>query len=170
MWFGAGAEMLGLSGEVDANSFLAVMEGEAPGSGAPLGRAFGERSVRAFDVTASAPKAVSVLFALGDQALRHQVLDAHDTAVTVMVGWIERHAHTRYRIDGEVSVLNAEGVIAAVFRQHTSRALDPQLHSHVVIANRVRSPDGRWLALDARTIKLDQRTLAPSTTPACAPS
>src|SRR5690606_7586918 len=44
--------------------------------------------------------------------------------------------------------------------QHTSRKLDPQLHTHAVIANRVRAPDGRWLALDARTIKIDQRTLS----------
>ncbi|MFV2074315.1 MAG: MobF family relaxase, partial [Thermoanaerobaculales bacterium] len=48
----------------------------------------------------------------------------------------------------------------APFRQHTSRKLDPQLHTHAVIANRVRAPDGRWLALDARTIKVDQRTLS----------
>ena len=47
-----------------------------------------------------------------------------------------------------------------MFRQHTSRALDPQLHTHLVISNRVKSPDGRWLALDARTIKKDQRALS----------
>ena len=69
-------------------------------------------------------------------------------------------AHTRYRIGGEVAVVDAEGMVAAAFRQHTSRAADPQLHTHLVVANRVRSPDGRWLALDARTIKLDQRTLS----------
>ena len=52
------------------------------------------------------------------------------------------------------------GIVAAAFRQHTSRALDPQLHTHLVIANRVKSPDGRWLALDARLIKHDQQTLS----------
>ena len=57
-------------------------------------------------------------------------------------------------------MVDAEGIVAAAFRQHTSRAADPQLHTHLVIANRVRSPDGRWLALDARTIKHDQRTLS----------
>ena len=77
-----------------------------------------------------------------------------------MVDWIEAHAHTRFRIAGRVAVVDAHGIVAAAFRQHTSRALDPQLHTHVVIANRVRSPDGRWLALDARTLKLDQRTLS----------
>jgi hypothetical protein len=61
---------------------------------------------------------------------------------------------------GKVSVFDAEGITAAVFRQHTSRALDPQLHTHAVIVNRVLAPDGRWLALDGRTIKRDQQTLS----------
>jgi hypothetical protein len=56
--------------------------------------------------------------------------------------------------------VDAEGIVVGVFRQHTSRKLDPQLHTHAVIANRVPAPDRRWLALDARTIKLDQRTLS----------
>ena len=77
-----------------------------------------------------------------------------------MVGWVEAHAHTRYRIGGDVAVVDADGLIAAAFRQHTSRALDPQLHTHVVIANRVLADDGRWLALDARSLKVDQRTLS----------
>jgi len=160
VWRGDGAVFLGLVGEVDDDAFLDVMAGLEPGSDEPLGRRYGEGSVRGFDVTASAPKSVSVLFALGDDVTRQAVLDAHDTAVAAMVDWIEAHAHTRYRIDGEVATLDAEGVVAACFRQHTSRALDPQLHTHVVIANRVAADDGRWLALDARTIKFDQRTLS----------
>jgi conjugative relaxase-like TrwC/TraI family protein len=59
-----------------------------------------------------------------------------------------------------VAIFDAEGIVAATFRQHSSRAGDPQLHTHTVIANRVRSPDGRWLALDARGLKVDQRTLS----------
>jgi conjugative relaxase-like TrwC/TraI family protein len=80
--------------------------------------------------------------------------------VSALVGWIELHAHTRFRVNGEVGVFDADGTMAATFRQHTSRVLDPQLHTHVVIPNRVLSGDGRWLALDARTLKLDQRTLS----------
>ena len=57
-----------------------------------------------------------------------------------------------------MAVVDAEGIVAAAFRQHTSRALDPQLHTHLDIANRMKSPDGRWLALDARLIKRDQQT------------
>ncbi len=161
LWAGRGAAQLGLSGEVDDAAFLAVMAGADPSAQErTLGLAYTEKSVRGFDVTASAPKSVSVLWALGGEQVRAEVLASHDAAVEAMCGWIEQHAHTRYRVNGEVMTFDAEGVIAARFRQHTSRALDPQLHTHVVIANRVKAPDGRWLALDARLLKRDQRTLS----------
>ena len=162
IWHGRGAERLGLEGEIIDGEFLRIIAGLDPRARgeAHLGRPYGEDSVRGFDVTASAPKSVSTLFAVGDDTTRGQVLAAHDAAVATVVEWIEAHAHTRYRINGEVSIVDAEGIIAATFRQHTSRALDPQLHTHIVIANRVRSPDGRWLALDARSLKMDQRTVS----------
>ena len=161
VWFGDGAQQLGVTGEVDDAAFLAVMAGMDPRRpDRDLGRHYDEKSVRGFDVTASAPKSVSVLWALGDTGVRHEVADAHDAAVRELARWIEAHAHTRYRIGGEVAVVDAEGIVAASFRQHTSRALDPQLHTHLVIANRVKAPDGRWLALDARLIKRDQQTLS----------
>ncbi len=160
-WVGIAAHELALSGELDDVDFLAIMDGLDPNRpDRQLGRAYGDESVRGFDVTCSAPKSVSVLFALGDDEVRQRVLGAHDRAVEALVGWIERHAHTRYRIGGEVAVVDADGIVAALIRQNTSRALDPQIHTHVVIPNRVKSPDGRWLALDARLIKRDQRTLS----------
>ncbi|MDW3214771.1 MAG: MobF family relaxase [Ilumatobacteraceae bacterium] len=161
VWLGRGASMLGLRGEVGDEAFLDLMAGLDPNDpGRDLGRSYGDSSVRGFDVTCSAPKSVSVLFALGDDRVRYEAIDAHDSSVAALAGWIESHAHTRYRIGGEVAVVDAEGIVVAAFRQHTSRALDPQLHTHVVIPNRVKSPDGRWLALDARLIKRDQRTLS----------
>ncbi|MGD9794257.1 MAG: MobF family relaxase, partial [Acidimicrobiia bacterium] len=160
VWSGHGASVLGLSGTVDPEEFVAVMSGIHPVTGQHLGRRFGDESVRGFDVTCSAPKSVSVLFAVGNDSTRAEVLGAHDAAVSALVGWIEAHAHTRFRTMGVVGVFDSEGIIAASFRQHTSRVLDPQLHTHVVIPNRVLAPDGRWLALDARTLKLDQRTLS----------
>jgi conjugative relaxase-like TrwC/TraI family protein len=161
VWLGDGASLLGLADEVADEQFLALMAGMDPQRpDRALGRAYDDTSVRGFDVTCSAPKSVSVMFALGDHDVRREVLAAHDAAVAALAGWIERHAHTRYRIGGEVAVVDAEGIVAAAFRQHTSRALDPQIHTHLVIANRVKSPDGRWLALDARLIKHDQQTLS----------
>ena len=160
LWQGRGAGRLGLTGAIEEDDFLDLMAGVDPVSGLALGTRHTDRTVRGYDVTCSAPKSVSVLFAFGDDAVRQQVLDAHDAAVATVVDWIDRHAHCRYRINGNVHVFDADGITAAVFRQHTSRALDPQLHSHAVIVNRVWSPDGRWLALDARTIKRDQQTLS----------
>jgi conjugative relaxase-like TrwC/TraI family protein len=114
--------------------------------------------VRGYDATFSAPKSVSVLFALGDEWIREQVVEAHDQAVDAVLGLMEDHAHTRLRQHGHIMHVDVEGIVVGVFRQHTSRRLDPQLHSHAVIANKVRGPGGRWLALDARSLIHDQRT------------
>ncbi len=161
IWLGDAANELGLAGEVEDDAFVALMGGKDPRRAErDLGRRYDDKSVRGFDVTASAPKSVSVLFAIGDRDVRREVVAAHDAAVAAVQGWIERHAHTRYRIGGEVAIVDATGIVAAAFRQHTSRAMDPQLHTHLVIPNRVMSPDDRWLALDARLIKLDQQSLS----------
>jgi len=159
-WWGQGADRLGLGGVVDPNAFLEVMAGHHPATGRDLGRRFGEGSVRGYDATFSAPKSVSVLFGVGGLEVRRQVVEAHEHAVAAVLGWIETRAHTRMRVHGHIVCVDTEGIVVGLFRQHTSRRLDPQLHTHAVIANRVSAPDGRWLALDARTIKLDQRTLS----------
>ena len=159
VWLGQAAAELGLEGEVHDVAFLHVMAGADPRQPELLlGRRYGDDSVRGFDVTASAPKSVSVLKELSSPDVGRQVAGAHDAAVASMAGWIEANAHTRFRVNGEVVSVDAEGLVMATFRQHTSRALDPQLHTHLVVANRVRSPDGRWLALDARFLKKFQRT------------
>ncbi len=160
VWFGDAAMSLGLDGVVDDAAFVNVVGGLDPTGGFVLGRRHGEESVRAFDVTFSAPKSVSVLWGLGDDTTRAEVLAAHDAAVAAAMGWIERHATTRLRVNGQVCVVDADGITAALFRQHTSRSGVPQLHTHAVIANRVLAPDGRFLSLDARYLKFDQRTVS----------
>ncbi|MGH8870974.1 MAG: MobF family relaxase [Acidimicrobiia bacterium] len=159
-WWGQAAGRLGLEGVVDEDAFLAVMAGRDPATGEDLGRRYGEGSVKGYDATFSAPKSVSVLFAFGDDRVREQVSVAHDRAVAGVLGWIEDHAHTRLRQHGHIMHVDAGGLVVGVFRQHTSRRLDPQLHTHAVIANRVPAPDGRWLALDARGIMADQRSVS----------
>ncbi|MEX0797587.1 MAG: MobF family relaxase, partial [Acidimicrobiia bacterium] len=159
-WWGKATDRLSLSGEIDPEAFLAVMAGQDPTTGSDLGRRFGEGSVRGYDATFSAPKSVSVLFAVGDDQVRDQVVEAHERAVEAVLGWVEDHAHTRIRRHGHIMTVDAGGLMVGLFRQHTSRRLDPQLHTHAVIANRVPAPDGRWLALDARNMMVDQRTLS----------
>lgn len=93
VWLGSAAERLGLGGQVDDEAFLAVMAGMDPRRPERhLGRRYDDRSVRGFDITCSAPKSVSVLWALGGEDVRREVLAAHDAAVGAVVGWVE---HTR---------------------------------------------------------------------------
>jgi conjugative relaxase-like TrwC/TraI family protein len=124
-WFGRGAALLGLDGAIEDEAFLAVMAGLHPVTGGRLGRRYGDESVRGFDATFSAPKSVSVLFAVGDEQLQREVTEAHDTAVDAVLAWVESQAHTRMRRRGHVVCVDAEGIVAGVFRQHTSRRLDP---------------------------------------------
>jgi conjugative relaxase-like TrwC/TraI family protein len=158
-WVGRQAAVWRLIGAVDAEAFLSLMDGAGP-SGEQLGRAYGERSVRGYDITFSAPKSVSTLWALGDENVTGESRAAHDTAVKAVLDFVERHATTRATVDGAVQNVDADGVAVALFRQHTSWLLDPQLHTHAVVAAKLRIADGQWLALDARLIKHDQQTLA----------
>ena len=122
----------------------------------PDGRRLGatvvtERSVTAFDLTFSAPKSVSVLYALGDARVVAAVEAAHTDAVLQSIASLSpRIAYTRTGHAG-VAVVDAQGVFGIRYRHRTSRALDPQLHDHVLISNAVRTvSDGEWRTLDAR--------------------
>jgi len=159
-WWGRGREALGLDGPVSDADMRAMLEAQHPETGRRLGRRFGDASARGFDATFSAPKSVSVLWALTPDAwVRAEVLAAHDAAVDAALGWLETHgAVTRRGRDG-LFQLDTRGLTVAVFRQHTSRTADPQLHSHAVIAAKVQDPSGRWLSLDARFLKYQQRSI-----------
>jgi conjugative relaxase-like TrwC/TraI family protein len=91
-WAGRAGEMLGLTGHVDADGFLALMEGRHPGTRERLKRAGGRSKVAAFDLTFSAPKSVSVLFAVGDRSMGAALVEAHEAAVGAAVGYLEREA------------------------------------------------------------------------------
>src|SRR5581483_4121540 len=124
------------------------------------GRGFGISSARGFDATFSAPKSVSVLWALWPEPfVRAEVLAAHDAAVPSALGWFERHgAVTRRGTDG-VDQVDTKGLVVALFRQHTSRSIDPQLHTHALVWSKVQDRTGRWLSLDARFLKYQQRSI-----------
>ena len=147
-WMGKGAEDLGLKGPVDPQVFRAVLEGKVPdGSGRELGRRdkngkLVHRPGR--DVTLSAPKSVSLAALVGGDA---RVVDVHDRAVVATLAWIEKNVvETRMRdpATGQMARAGGQKMIAAAFRHDTSRNLDPQLHSHAVIANMVQGGDGKW--------------------------
>ncbi len=101
-------------------------------------------AVAGFDLTFTMPKSASVLWALGDETTQLAVVDAHREAVTAVLGLIEdRFLHTRVGAQGCAQVATG-GMIAAAFDHWDTRTGDPNLHTHVVIANKVQGPDGKW--------------------------
>ncbi len=103
---------------------------------------------------------MSVLWALTPDAwIRAEVLAAHDAAVEAALGWLERHGSVTRRGRDGVHQVDTDGLTVALFRQHTSRTFDPQLHTHALVSAKVRDTTGRWLALDARFLKYQQRSI-----------
>jgi conjugative relaxase-like TrwC/TraI family protein len=151
-WIGNGSDELGLRGRVDDDDLHAVLSGLDPRSGALIGRA--NRKLPGFDATFSAPKSASLLFALGSTEVSRQVRDAHDAAVAAALGYLERQACVVRRGHNGTEQGAGSGFVAAAFRHRTSRAGDPQLHTHALIANAARGGDGRWGALDGRLLYL----------------
>ncbi|GAB2709743.1 MobF family relaxase [Arthrobacter bambusae] len=172
-WMGSGMDGIGLApGTVlTDDAARAVFEGALhPVTGEPLGRRHGQRAtvpagpgpktgtsvrypVAGFDLTFSVPKSVSVLWALSPKDVRDRVFAAHHRALRDTLVWLEcRAIGTRTGRNG-VAHVPVRGAIAAAFDHWESRAGDPQLHTHLVIANRVqRIIDGAWATLDSRTL------------------
>lgn len=158
-WLGTATRDLQLSGQVEADALRAVLNGNRPDNSKPLNRSGqGQNRVPGFDLTFSAPKSVSLLFGLGDPDVSRAVRDAHEIAVEAALGYMERHAAMGRRGKGGVISVLGNGFIAAGFRHRTSRAGDPQLHTHVLVANMTKGPDARWTALDARRLYMHART------------
>lgn len=156
-WIGDGTRALGLGGTVDALRLDRVLSGCASASGEPLGRVVPLR-VPGFDLTFSAPKSVSVLFGVGGDTMRGAIREAHDQAVREALAYVEREAGVTRRGAGGAVAIAGRGLIGAAFRHRTSRAGDPQLHTHVLVANLVLGADGRWGTLDGRRIYAHAKT------------
>jgi conjugative relaxase-like TrwC/TraI family protein len=151
-WHGRGLEQLGLSpGAVVSERELEALfaRGLHPSAGMRLGRAWRADGVTGFDLTFSAPKSVSVLWALGDSAVAGEAVAAHRAAVRAGLAYLDAHAALSRRGTDGVEQIDSAGLVAAVFDHRSSRAGDPQLHTHALVLNMVRCADGRWRTLDA---------------------
>ena len=129
--------------------------GADPRTGNALGRGFSpndSRVVAGFAMSFAPPKSVSVLWACADEAIAAEVLAAHEAAVEVALAFLDDHAAFTRRGHNGVLQIDTEGLVGATFVHRTSRAADPQLHTHLLIANKVRATDGAWLAIDAREL------------------
>ena len=150
-WYGAGASILGLQGEASVAGFQAMFEGRHPTTGELLGRPHSRNAVPAFDVVLRPTKSVSILYGLGDPATGRAVLSAHHAGLAEAVAYLDEHLGAR-RGHGGVQQVSGRGLLAVGFDHRTSREGDPLPHTHLVVANRVQGPDGRWTALDGRDL------------------
>ena len=139
-------EMAAADREAETNR----IEAEEAASGA-------RHAVAGFDLTFSVPKSVSVLWGVADAATQERIVEAHHAAVADVLDFFEREvAATRAGVadrDGAVAQVGVAGVAAVAYDHYDSRAGDPQLHTHLVVSNKVLALlDGRWRSLDGRPV------------------
>ena len=160
-WQGHGAELLGLSGEVESEQFEALRQGLDPNTGEFLRQRHSADRIGAdgnvhsrgrnlYDFTISAPKSVSVMAKVGGD---ERLIEAHRKAVDEALKELEVQAASRVRKDGANDDRTTGNLVLAVYHHDTSRELDPQLHTHAVAANLTYDgTEGSWKALQASDI------------------
>jgi conjugative relaxase-like TrwC/TraI family protein len=174
VWVGRGAAALELEGVVEDGQLGRLISGRHPLTSAELrshppkkrtmveridpstGETFLEEKalspVAGYDLVFSPPKSVSLLHALGDEKVRHAVNQAHLAAWQAALAYLEERACVTRRGKNGVIKERGAGFVAAAYQHRTSRAQDPHLHTHVIVANMAKSPDGTYRALDGRPI------------------
>src|SRR6185437_391013 len=183
VWVGRGAGELELEGVVHEGELGRLIRGNHPHTQRELRRhpkariitieridpLTDERSletkrlapVAGFDLVFSPPKSVSLLHALGDESTRRAVNEAHVSAWQAALSYLEDEACVTRRGKNGVFREHAGGFVAAAYQHRTSRAQDPHLHTHVIVANMAKSPsDGNWRALDGEPILKSYRLAA----------
>lgn len=183
IWAGTGSTGLGLVGVVGDDDLGTLLRGVNPANAERLRSPVRERTitrrkldvetgewreepmqlkpVSGYDLVFSCPKSVSLLHALTDEErVRREISEAHEQAWQSALGYLEREACIVRRGKGGTIREHGEGFVAAAFRHRTSRAQDPHLHTHVVVANMTRTADGEWRALDGEAILKTYRLAA----------
>jgi conjugative relaxase-like TrwC/TraI family protein len=142
-WAGKGAEALGLKGPVSKEDFEKVLDGKLPDGTIVNGN---EKRRNGLDMTFSMPKSASLLAQLGGDK---RILEAQIAAVKATMSYAEQQlAEARdYNRNNKGEPVGTGKLVYALFQHDTSRALDPQNHTHAVIANLTQDKDGKWKAL-----------------------
>jgi conjugative relaxase-like TrwC/TraI family protein len=146
-WVGQGVERLGLKpGQVvTREAFLKLCDNRHPGTGAQLTQLQLSQRRIFFDFTCSAPKSVSILAVTMDDK---RIIEAHREAAAVAMKELEVFAGTRVRQHGAMTDRTTGNLVGAAFLHSSSRALDPQLHTHFTLFNATFDPaEQRWKAL-----------------------
>jgi conjugative relaxase-like TrwC/TraI family protein len=161
-WVGLGARAAGLAKQVETLAYRRIFNGYGP-DGSPLCENAGDNHRAGWDLTFSAPKSLSMLWARADKDLRNAIQAAQQAAVEDALHFIEEHAGYTRRGQGGKTPERTAGLIAATFEHSTSRAQDPQLHTHCLIANLAPRRDGTWGTLESKPFFFGKKPLAVST-------
>ncbi|WP_316185808.1 MULTISPECIES: MobF family relaxase [unclassified Bradyrhizobium] len=158
-WAGRGAERLSLDGPVTRTEFDAALRGIDPKTGERLAQLGGRGREHAagWDMTFSAPKSVSVLWALSDAPERQIIAQAHRSAVLSATAQLEATAGWARRGRAGATREQTAGLLMAQFDHHTSRESDPQLHTHTFVFNLAPRRDGSWGAIVSRELYKAQK-------------
>lgn len=171
-WIGHGSAVLGIERTTVSEPQMKALFGAghhpdrdrmlaegAPEQASRLGRPFPKttitkdgvvrRPVAGYDLVFTPVKSASVLWALGGPEIRRAVEDAHHDAIASTLAWLEQHAAFTRTGHRGLAQIDTTGLIGAAFDHYTSRSGDPDLHTHVAVANKVQGTDGKWRSLDA---------------------
>ena len=147
VWFGRGAAPLGLHGEVESRAFEPLLRGRSPDGCRDLVQNAGDAHRQtAWDLTFSAPKSVSVVWALAPEDVRKQIEAAHQQAVEAALTFLEETTGLTRRGKAGTRMEPAD-LVFALFPHYSSRASDPQLHTHCLLINLAVRRDGTTGAL-----------------------
>ncbi|HEF0975476.1 TPA: conjugative relaxase [Escherichia coli] len=147
-WLGEGAEKLGLKGEVASADMDAVREGKLP-DGTDLSRMISgvNKHRSGYDLTFSAPKSVSMMILIGGDT---RLLDAWNRSVENGMKEVEKLISARITEGEKTDTVLTGNMVAALYNHDTSRALDPQIHTHALVFNATFAED-KWRALASDT-------------------
>ena len=161
VWFNPN-DLLGLTDakNIDSRDFHRLYNGFDPETGDKLTQNAGsDKRSPGLDITFSPDKSVSALWAIADTPLRNKIEEAHNAASRIALQeiYLKECSYTRTRVggrDGDIHVIPAK-LLGAMFQHGTSRAGDPQLHTHCVLFNAVQTDqDGVWRALHQKPLYL----------------
>lgn len=147
-WLGEGAEKLGLKGEVANADMDAIRQGKLP-DGSDLSRMVNgvNKHRSGYDLTFSAPKSVSMMILIGGDT---RLLDAWNRSVENGMKEVEKLISARITDGGKTDTVLTGNMVAALYNHDTSRALDPQIHTHALVFNTTFAED-KWRALASDT-------------------
>jgi conjugative relaxase-like TrwC/TraI family protein len=160
-WMGELAQELGLEGEVTPETYAGLLAGKNPLTGQVLvhrpeprvyvdvaGKTRRKEPILGYDIRFSAPKSVSLLWAIGSPQVQAALERGMDRAIEESLAHLEKHACFVQRGKGGKVIERGAGFLSMKFLHRSSRAGDPALHAHLVTANMTRAvSDGRWLSL-----------------------